>query len=80
MILFNKEFNLNDLLLLFVVSANILRIIKSRKVRWAGNVALRGEKRCAYKAFVENPEGKRPIGRLRCRSDDNIKIDLREIG
>jgi hypothetical protein len=58
----------------------IIRIIKSRSIRWAGNVARMGEKRNAYRISVGKPEGKRPLRRYRCRWEDNIKIDLREIG
>jgi hypothetical protein len=61
-------------------SPSIIRIIKSRKMRWAGHVALLGEKRNAYRILVGKPEGKRPLGRPRRRWVDNIKMDLREIG
>jgi hypothetical protein len=57
-----------------------MRMIKSRRMRWAAYVALIGEKRNAYRIFVGKPEGKRPLGRLRCRWVDNIKIDLGETG
>jgi hypothetical protein len=49
-------------------------------MRWAGHVARRGEKRNAYRILVGNPEGKRPLGRPRRRWEDNIRMDLREIG
>jgi hypothetical protein len=52
-------------------------MIKSRKMRWAGHVALMGEKRNAYRILVGKPEEKRPLGRVRRRWVDNIKIDLR---
>jgi hypothetical protein len=55
-------------------------MIKSRRMRWAGHVAQMGEKRNAYRILVGKPEGKRPLGRPRCRWVDNIKMDLREIG
>jgi hypothetical protein len=55
-------------------------MIKSRRVRWAGHVARIGEKRNAYRILVGNPEGKRPLGRPRRRWEDNIRMDLREIG
>jgi hypothetical protein len=55
-------------------------MIKSRRMRWAGHVARMGEKRNAYRILVGKPEGKRPLGRPRCRWVDNIKMDLREIG
>jgi hypothetical protein len=61
-------------------SPTIIRIIKSRRMRWAGHVARMGEKRTAYRILVGMPEGKRRLGRPRRRWVDNIKIDLREIG
>jgi hypothetical protein len=57
-------------------SPNIIRMIKSRRMRWAGHVARRGETRTAYRILV----GKRPLGRPRRRWMDNIKMDLREMG
>ena len=48
-------------------SPNILRVIKSRRMRWAGHVALMGEERSVYRVLVGKPEGKRPLGRPRCR-------------
>jgi hypothetical protein len=59
---------------------NIIRQIKSRVMRWAGNVARMEEKRKVYKVLVGKPEGKRPLGRPRRRSEDGIRMDLREIG
>jgi hypothetical protein len=53
---------------------------KSRRMRWAGHVARIGETRNAYRILVGKPQGKRPLGRPRCRWVDNIKIKLREIG
>jgi hypothetical protein len=64
----------------FYSSPNIIRTIKSRRMRWTGHVARMGEKTNAYKILVGKPEGKRPLGRPRRRWVDNIKIDLREIG
>jgi hypothetical protein len=61
-------------------SPNIVRVIKSRKMRWAGHVARMGEGRGAYRFLVGRPEGKRPLGRPRRRREDNIKMDLRKIG
>jgi hypothetical protein len=61
-------------------SPSIIRIIKSRRMRWAGHVARTGEKRNAYRILVEKPEGKRPLGRPRRRWVYNIKMDLRETG
>jgi hypothetical protein len=56
-------------------------VIKARKIRWAGHVARTGEVRGAYNILVGRPEGRRPLGRLRrSRWEDNIKMDLREIG
>jgi hypothetical protein len=60
-------------------SPSIIRIIKSRKMRWAGHVARMGEKRNVYMLLVGKPEGKIPLGRLRRRWKDNIKMDLLEI-
>jgi hypothetical protein len=56
------------------------RMIKSRRTRWAGNVARMREKRNAYRVLVGKPEGKGPLRRPRRRWVYNIKIDLREIG
>jgi hypothetical protein len=52
---------------------NVIRMMKSRTVRWAGHVARMGETRNAYTAMVGKPEGNRPLGRPRCRWEDNIK-------
>jgi hypothetical protein len=59
-------------------SPNIIRMIKSRNMRWAGHVARMG-KRNAYRILVGKSEGKRPLGRPRYRWVDNIKMDLREV-
>ena len=48
-------------------------------MRWAGQVVRMGERRVVYRLMVEKPEGKRPLGRPRCRWEDNIKIDLQEV-
>jgi hypothetical protein len=61
-------------------SPSIIRIIKSRRVRWAANVARMGEKRNVYRLLVGKPEGKRPLGRPRRRWVDNIRMDLGEVG
>ncbi|KAJ4451496.1 hypothetical protein ANN_02959 [Periplaneta americana] len=61
-------------------SPDIIRNIKSRRLRWAGHVALMGGSRNAYRVLVGRPEGKRPLGRPRRRWEDNIKMDLREVG
>jgi hypothetical protein len=61
-------------------SPNTIRVIKSRRMRWAEHVARMGAKRIAYRILMGRPEGRRPLGRPRRRWVDNIKIDLREIG
>jgi hypothetical protein len=61
-------------------SPSIVRIIKSRRIRWAGHVARMGEKRNAYRLLVGKPEGKRPLGRPRRRWVNNIRMDLGEVG
>jgi hypothetical protein len=61
-------------------SPNIVRVIKSRCMRWVGHVARLGEGRGVYRVLVGRSEGKRPLGRPRRRWDDNINTDLREIG
>jgi len=66
----------NDLYL----SPNIVRVIKSRRMRWAGHVARMGERRVVYRVLVRKPEGKRPLGRPRLKWEDNIKMDLQEVG
>jgi hypothetical protein len=59
---------------------SVIRIIKSRRMRWAGHVARMGEKRNVYMLLVGKPEGKKPLGRPRRRWIDNIKKDLLERG
>jgi len=59
---------------------NTVRVIKSRIMRWAGHVVRMGKGRGVYRVFVGNPEGRRPLGRPRRRWEDNIKIDLQEVG
>jgi hypothetical protein len=61
-------------------SPDIIRQIKSRRMRWAGHVARMGEGRNVYRVLVGKREGKRPLGRPRRRWEDGIKMDLREIG
>jgi hypothetical protein len=61
-------------------SPSIVRVIKVRRMRWAGHVARIGEVRGLYNILVGRPEGRRPLGRHRRRWEDNIKMDLREIG
>jgi hypothetical protein len=60
-------------------SPNIIRMIKSKRMRWAGHVARMEATRNAYRILVGKPEGKRPLGRPRSRWVDNIKMNLREI-
>jgi hypothetical protein len=61
-------------------SPNIVRMIKSRRMRWADHVARMGEGRDVYRVLVGRPEGRRPLGRPRRRWEDNIKMDLMEMG
>ena len=72
--LHNEE--LNDL----NSSSNICRVIKSRRMRLAGHLARIGQRRGLYGVLVGKPEGKRSLGRPRCRYEDNIKIDLQVMG
>jgi hypothetical protein len=65
---------------LLAIPSSIIRIIKSRRMRWAGHVARMGEKRNAYRVLVGKPERKRPLQKPRRRWVDNIKMDLLEIG
>jgi len=57
----------------------IIWVIKSRRLRWAGHVACMGERSGVYRVLVGKPEGKRPFGKSRCRLDDNIKLDLQGV-
>jgi hypothetical protein len=59
---------------------DIIRQVKSRRMRWAGHVACMGQERKVYKVLVGKPEGKRPLGRPRRRWEDGIRMDHREIG
>ena len=61
-------------------SPNIVRVIKSRRMRWAGHVARMGEEREVYRVLVGKPKGKRPLGPPRRRWVDNIRMDLQEVG
>jgi hypothetical protein len=72
--LHNEE--MNDLYTL----PNIVRVVKSRRMRWAGHVARMGENSGVQRVLVGKPEGKRPLGRPRRRWEDNIKMDLQEFG
>jgi hypothetical protein len=69
----------NEELHILYSSPNTIRMIKSRRMRWAGHVARMGETRNAGRILVGKPEGKRPLGRPRCISVENVKMDLREI-
>ena len=71
--LHNEEFN--DL-----YSRNIVRVLKSRRMKWAGNVSRTAEIRGVYRVLVGKPEGNRPLGRPRHRWEDNIKMGLQEVG
>jgi hypothetical protein len=68
----------NDELHSLYSSPRIVRVIKSRRMRWVGHVARMGEGRGIYRILVGRPEGKRPLGRPRRRWEDNIKMDHRE--
>jgi hypothetical protein len=70
----------NDELHSLYSSPNIVRVIKSGRMRWAGHVAQMGEGRGVYRVFVGRSEGTRPLGRPKHRWEDNIKVDLRETG
>jgi len=70
----------NELLNDLYSSPSIVRVIKSRRMRWAGYVARMGEERVAYRVLVGKPERKRPLGILRRRWMDNIRMDLQEVG
>ena len=72
--LHNEE--LNDL----YSSPNIILVIKSRRLRWAGHIARMGERRDVCRVLVGKPERKRPLGSPRRKWEDNIKIDLQEVG
>ena len=72
--LHNEE--LNDL----YCSPNMFRVIKTRSMRWAGHVARKGERRGVYRVMVGKPEGKRLLGRPRCRWKNNVKMRLQKVG
>ena len=72
--LHNEE--LNDL----YCSPNIVRVIKSRRMRWTGHLVRMGERRGVYRVLVGNPERKIPLGRPKRRWQDNIKMDVQEVG
>jgi len=68
--------DLNDL----YSTPNIVRVIKSRRMRWAGHAARMGEERGVYRVLVGKPEGRRPLGRPRRSWVDNIRTNLQEVG
>jgi hypothetical protein len=70
----------NDELLSLYSSPNIVMVIKSRRMRWAGHGARMGEGRGVYRVLFGRSESKIPLGRPRCRWEDNIKMDLRDLG
>jgi hypothetical protein len=72
--LHNEEINI------LYCSPNIVRVIKWRRMCWAGHVACMGEESGLYRVLVGKPEGRRPLGRPRCRWVDNIRMDLQEVG
>ena len=70
----------NDELNCLYTTRNIVRETKSIRMRWAGHVVRMGERSGVYRFLVGKPEGKSPLGRPRCRWEDNIKMDLQEVG
>ena len=57
-----------------------MRVVKSKRMSWSGHVACMGEGRGVHRVLVGKPEGKRPLGKPRRRREDNIKMDLQEVG
>jgi hypothetical protein len=77
----DKHFDAQYFILTLVYTwHNILRVVKSRQMKWAGHVAHLGEDRSVHRLLVGKPVGKRPLGKPRCRWEDNIKMDLQEVG
>jgi len=70
----------NEELNVLYSSLNIVRVIKSRRMRWARHVGRVGARRGVYRVLVGKPERKRPLGKPRRRWEDNIKMDLQEVG
>ena len=70
------NYELNDL----YSSPNNVRVIKSRRMRWAGHVGGMGERRGVYRVLVGKPDGRRPLGRPRRRWEDNMTMNLQEVG
>ena len=74
-----KKFHNEELIDMYSLP-NIVWVVKSRKMRWAGHVARMGDGRVVNRVLVGKPEGKRPLGRHRNKWEDNIKMDLRKVG
>jgi hypothetical protein len=68
--------NVGPYIYIYTYIPNIVRVVKSRRMRWAGHVARMGEERGMHRVLVGKPEGKRPLGRPRRRWEDNIKMDV----
>jgi len=68
------------MMMIIIIIIIIVRVVKSRRMRWAGHVARMGQERGVYRVLVGKPEGKRPLGRPRRRWEDNIQVDLQEVG
>jgi hypothetical protein len=73
-----EEYIMRSLVIDLPYSLNIIRMIISRRTRWAGNVSSRGERRGVYRVLLWKPEGKRPLGRPRRKCKNNIKMSLQE--
>ena len=69
-----------NLIIIIVLCYEYVRVIKSRRMRWAAHVVRMGKERGVYRVLVGKPEGKRPLGRPRRRWVDNIRMDLQEVG
>jgi len=61
-------------------SSNVPWVIKSRRMRWAGHVARMEDRRGAYRVLMWRPDGRGPLGRPRCRWEENLKIDIQKVG
>jgi hypothetical protein len=72
------QLHIQHMTFIFSIKTNMSK--KARRMRWVGHVARVGEVRGGYNILVGRPEGRRPLGRPRCRWENNIKMDLREIG
>jgi hypothetical protein len=70
----------NEELYVLYSSPNISRVIKSRRMKWAGHVARMGDSRVAYRVLMWRPEGKKTLARPRRRWEENSKINLQEVG